>query len=341
MVDSTRDGKFDTLKFVLIVFVILGHVLESNLSDDSCKFVYRLIYTFHMPIFIFISGYFYKDCPKVGFWKSIINLLLVYIIFQLLYFGDPKAYWNHPDIALTLKGLEYNLQHIYVPSGPLWFILSLICWKVMVKCLGSKMREQYGGIILIGSFLLGCAAGYVPIGKEFSFQRTLSFFPYYWGGYYLRYSNSELIRRFIDIVKNCSWIWLVISFLVLVFIALLGKYVPTRLLYGSDSYYMIFPTNSVLLAIERLMIYILILSVTLLIIAKARPISCFSSVGKWTLFYFLYHTYFIWLLQYSVVSLHLPMNLGLAIVYTTIILLILYVLHMFSFLVLLTNPIKR
>lgn len=132
-----------------------------------------------------------------------------------------------------------------------------------------------------------------------------------------------------------------ISFLVLVFIALLGKYVPTRLLYGSDSYYMIFPTNSVLLAIERLMIYILILSVTLLIIAKARPISCFSSVGKWTLFYFLYHTYFIWLLQYSVVSLHLPMNLGLAIVYTTIILLILYVLHMFSFLVLLTNPIKR
>lgn len=51
-----RKYKFDNLRFILMFLVVFGHFLA--LQDEYS--LYRFIYSFHMPAFIFISGYFAK-----------------------------------------------------------------------------------------------------------------------------------------------------------------------------------------------------------------------------------------------------------------------------------------
>ena len=51
-----RDVTFDILKGIGILLMVLGHYFTS----ESIIRVY--IYSFHMPLFMLISGYFYK--PK-------------------------------------------------------------------------------------------------------------------------------------------------------------------------------------------------------------------------------------------------------------------------------------
>ena len=56
-----RDLYWDSLKFVLIFLVVYGHTIETYSPDGSInRAIYNLIYVFHMPLFIFISGYFSK-----------------------------------------------------------------------------------------------------------------------------------------------------------------------------------------------------------------------------------------------------------------------------------------
>lgn len=56
-----RDNRFDALKGFLILSVVFGHFFT---HDDShgimSETMANFIYSFHMPLFVFISGYFSK-----------------------------------------------------------------------------------------------------------------------------------------------------------------------------------------------------------------------------------------------------------------------------------------
>ena len=55
-----RDLTIDSLKGFLILLVIFGHLLGSLkcLENKECQAIWNFIYTFHMPLFVLISGYF-------------------------------------------------------------------------------------------------------------------------------------------------------------------------------------------------------------------------------------------------------------------------------------------
>lgn len=81
-----RDTFYDSLKFVLISLVILGHTLEANLDDRISLAIYNAIYLFHMPLFIFVTGYFtkkYADKGKQAY--SLAKILETLVVFQLLH----------------------------------------------------------------------------------------------------------------------------------------------------------------------------------------------------------------------------------------------------------------
>ena len=56
-----RDYLFDNYKAFLIVLVVVGHFIEvasdDNVMMETMKWI---IFSFHMPAFVFISGYFSK-----------------------------------------------------------------------------------------------------------------------------------------------------------------------------------------------------------------------------------------------------------------------------------------
>ena len=53
---------FDNLKFLLIMTVVVGHCLDCMIENSSImKSLFIFIYSFHMPLFIYLSGLFHSN----------------------------------------------------------------------------------------------------------------------------------------------------------------------------------------------------------------------------------------------------------------------------------------
>lgn len=124
---KVRDERIDSVKFWLITLVIAAHVfLRKEFADSTaCAVVANWIMLFAMPLFIFISGYFSRKKSKYEFWPSIWNLLEPLIIFQII----ALLFYNN---SITIKG-------IITPWYMLWYLLSLICWRLLLQIIPDKI----------------------------------------------------------------------------------------------------------------------------------------------------------------------------------------------------------
>lgn len=82
-----RDNRLDSLKGFLIILVILGHLIgQIGYGNGDLNWEVRtFIYTFHMPLFILISGYFTKiEVGKILFVKGLMKLAIPLVVFQII-----------------------------------------------------------------------------------------------------------------------------------------------------------------------------------------------------------------------------------------------------------------
>lgn len=59
-----RNEKIDFLKGVAIFLVVYGHIIQyciKNKGDFFLNLVFKIIYSFHMPLFMIISGYLFYN----------------------------------------------------------------------------------------------------------------------------------------------------------------------------------------------------------------------------------------------------------------------------------------
>ena len=58
---KNRIAFWDNNKCLMICLVVFGHFAEFQAgSSDICKSMFLFIYTFHMPMLLFVSGVFFK-----------------------------------------------------------------------------------------------------------------------------------------------------------------------------------------------------------------------------------------------------------------------------------------
>ena len=55
-VPSSRDTYLDCLKGFAIATVVLGHTFQNATPDFDHYLPFRLVYSFHMPMFLFVAG---------------------------------------------------------------------------------------------------------------------------------------------------------------------------------------------------------------------------------------------------------------------------------------------
>lgn len=196
---SNRDSHVDNIKFIMILFVILGHWIEPMIYDTGTFLdipllsTYIFIYFFHMPILILLSGYLAKKSNST----SIGKYLTIYIIFQVLY----KIF------NIYVLEIEENFS-FSEPDWILWFLLSLVCWRIITPYI---MKLRYPIAI---SIIIAVLAGYDDsIGSFLSLSRTLSFLPFYLFGYKMEESFLEKIRKNSFKIMGC-FILLVAVFLI-------------------------------------------------------------------------------------------------------------------------------
>lgn len=166
---SGRDPYWDTVKAVLICLVVLGHT-----GTALNKGLLSMIYAFHMPLFVLVSGYFSRKKTMKEYMEGIKRLLFLYIIFDLLYLGL--------DLVL---GETVSIKRVFTPSFALWYLLCLVYWKSLIQFLPSRLLFLKRWVIML-SFAIAIGAGFVPIDTVMSFQRACVFLPFFILGYYAR-----------------------------------------------------------------------------------------------------------------------------------------------------------
>ncbi|MGL9746718.1 acyltransferase family protein [Enterococcus sp. DIV0170] len=269
-----RDAYFDNAKLFLMILVVFGHFLQPFVNDHPLyDDLYYFIFTFHMPAFILISGYFAKSGPK-PIVSLVKKLLLPYIFFQLLYSG-----------YYTMIGLQDSFSlDLGIPQWSLWFLLSLFCWNLLLHLTKRFSVKQ----VLIGSIIIAVLVGYFPIFDRYlAIQRTLTFFPYFMVGYVIPKSWIEKLKNFPQ-----KWVALVLFVSLFLFIQgndLINKY----WVFGSKPYedYL---SNPLLGGPQRLMFFaagLIGIVAFLMLVPKERRF--FSNWGKNTLTVYLLHGFLV------------------------------------------------
>ncbi|MFW5736554.1 MAG: acyltransferase family protein [Halanaerobium sp.] len=217
---------FDNAKFILISLVLVGHFFEPILEQDAlARSLYILIYTFHMPAFIFIAGYFTKLNSDFRFYliKNIRKLIIPYFIFQLLYliFNSVLNYSNFP---FTFKK----------PFWILWFLLSLFFWRLILYLLNKSKIPP--AAILAAALVISLLAGFFDtFGRFYSTSRTAVFFPFFMLGYYFKsYNTASRLKQKFKLLRQRSVLLIYALELLIIYIFL--KDLNLEILYGAVSY---------------------------------------------------------------------------------------------------------
>src|SRR5699024_4554359 len=168
-----RDHYFDNARFFLIVLVVFGHLLRSYINDNHLiKALYMFIYSFHMPAFVLISGFFAKSVGKPGYIKKItIKLLLPYLIFQVFYVL----------CSYVIKRRDTCAARRFYHQCAMWLLDSLFSWHIILHFV--RKFNAYATFII--ATLIGLLVGYFDfINAKLRLSRTFVFFPIFLLGYY-------------------------------------------------------------------------------------------------------------------------------------------------------------
>ncbi|MGI6006720.1 MAG: acyltransferase family protein [Ruminococcus sp.] len=180
--DKSRDYYIDNLKAVLIILVIIGHFSIKYPWVPVIDRLGDLIYTFHMPCFVFVSGYLAKRVNKDGKLRAdkILSFLWLYLLFEVLL----------SLLKWSFNG-EFSFQLFYASQAP-WYLLSMAVWYLMVPFI-----ERINIFLMIfGAFAIGILAGYIDIiGQDFSMSRNFVYLPFFVIGFYFTQDN---LKKFLN-----------------------------------------------------------------------------------------------------------------------------------------------
>lgn len=170
----------DNFKVLLIFLVVFNHIIAFNLVkvDIVVRYVWYAITIFHMPAFIFVSGYLSKK-PQSAL-KNFKNLLIPYIL------GYSLTWYSQIWLG---KSVDYEILR---PTGTvMWYILALFIYRLTIEALG-KIR-----FIVPISIIIALWAGTRPEFTTFlSASRIVVFFPFFVAGYLWKSEYITAVRKF-------------------------------------------------------------------------------------------------------------------------------------------------
>ncbi|HIZ23308.1 MAG TPA: acyltransferase family protein [Candidatus Blautia faecigallinarum] len=170
----------DNIKVLLIFLVVFNHIIAFQLvkEDLVIRYVWYAITIFHMPAFIFVSGYLSKKPQNVL--KNLKNLLIPYILGYTLTWYANIWLGNSMDFELLR------------PSGTvMWYLLALFVYRLTIEAMG-KVR-----FIVPISILIALWAGTRPEFTTYlSSSRIVVFFPFFAAGYLWRSEYTDAVRKF-------------------------------------------------------------------------------------------------------------------------------------------------
>lgn len=222
----------DNLKAFGILLVVAGHM------DSMNPHLGIYIYSFHMPLFFFISGFLFHperyQGPKEFITRKLSTLILPYFFFFCLTYGFFIFVNNFIDgIPFTLSSLfsvllamvhAHNEYLNFLLNGVLWFLPCLFLVEIEFYFI-SFLKRGILLVVIVFLFGLGIVLGHGFEHIPWSFDISLIALLFYYLGFFLKEKISSLDDHFKPVI--------IISEII---ISLVFCYLNGRVLMGADDY---------------------------------------------------------------------------------------------------------
>lgn len=188
-----RDKKIDFLKGFAIILVVLGHVVQYGHPNYNENIVYKLIYSFHMPLFMFLSGWVMNYSLKKDFVLSVfmkkrfIQLMVPFITWAIL--GSLYRSLSSKTIIDISSFIHSFTAHFLRPEHGLWY-----CWVLFFACMIHgiiyRLTKNGGtGVLIVVALVLLV----LPLPNIFGLHNLQKLLVFYTAGYVInknKYSSS-------------------------------------------------------------------------------------------------------------------------------------------------------
>ncbi|MBQ8783286.1 MAG: acyltransferase family protein [Clostridia bacterium] len=283
---AKRIEKWDILKFILILTVVLGHFADFYTGkSELMRHIYLFIYTFHMPLFIFVSGLFSKRTVNEMRFEKIAGYLVVYLFTKLAFALYVLIAWGKFELELFDDG------------GLPWFMFAMFAFPLITYC----VRKVKFPIVLAVSVAVALIVGYFRcVGTVLSLSRIIVYFPFFYVGYIIKIDD---LQRFTDNkkVKIASAV-----FLILLAVAIFGFgenfYFLRSMFTGKNSYYSI-KQHFYYAFVFRLLCYVISAAAGFAVIALTpnnSKVKLVTAFGARTLSVYVYHNIVLYIIYYHI-----------------------------------------
>lgn len=188
-----RDLTLDGIKFLLICLVVLCHFTQTSRYDNELTTsIYTWVYAFHMPLFVLLSGYFFKADSIEKINKSNLKILEPLIVYHTIF------------TLMRTRSLHDLVNLVIFEPSPLWYIVSLMLWRYIAFYINNVATLIGGGknalraTIGIGLSIGLMTIAFLTVNKYeciLSLMRTFMFLPFFIIGFYMNEDTISGLRK--------------------------------------------------------------------------------------------------------------------------------------------------
>jgi fucose 4-O-acetylase-like acetyltransferase len=153
----------DNAKMTLVTLVVIGHSWTMLSAAAGTNHLYDFLYTWHMPAFVFITGYLSRGFEWTGprLWSLVRSVAIPYVILEAAL------------AVFRLWAGGEHLQNLWIdPHWPLWYLPALFIWRLATPLLRSPWVAFP---VAVAASLLGG----LFTGSTLDLARVLGFLPFF------------------------------------------------------------------------------------------------------------------------------------------------------------------
>lgn len=218
-----RNQFVDIMRGIAMLLVVLGHTMTGCTTGSENSFLFNIVWSLQMPLFILISGYVTRYSRSIqniaGLWKFVkrrtIAYLFPWVVWSILVRGIIFGEGNF----LNIKWLLWHMDSGYWFLATIWTIsmifgISSFLAQKIVKA--SQVKQIITLIIYIVGMAVLAGVGFMAGLSFFAIKLTLYYMPFYFVGYLYgqyrdRITETKWGKSALDVlVAVCLAVWLLI-----------------------------------------------------------------------------------------------------------------------------------
>ena len=191
---KNRDYWFDNAKGFLMITVVVGHLIASVLNKfPDFVFLSNFIYSFHMPAFAIVSGFFMKRRVDNKDYVSVINKIIVpYMIAQAFIYVVGMVLPNGVKALSLERFAESGVFTFTVPIYHLWYFVGMII--AFLYCVFSNAKNHPVRALVI-ALVISLVSGFLPSVTFLKLSKIAGFLPFFVLGYVLPKDKLYLLKN--------------------------------------------------------------------------------------------------------------------------------------------------